>query len=470
MWGKSNNQLFNQLNQLEKMANGNLDLNVSFDGATDNTSSKSGEILTRLFKRMHSTVFKISTESVKLSQTAPVLDDAAKKLKSASTSQAEQAMQIAAAGRELSASVENVTDSTVEASHLSNDIIKSAGTAMEKSNTASESMLDVHSQVKELQEQMHSMEEYSKSISSIMEMIKKIADQTNLLSLNASIEAARAGEMGRGFAVVATEVRKLAEQSMEATQGVESILNNIKGSISKSGRSVDKVLDSVDSSTKTSCEAAELLQNVTESIAKLDQNLNMIALAGKEQEETVRSVADSIEQIAMQADEQSSLASSLNDVVGSINDGCDGLLVAIGEFRLQSHAKAALSAESAAKSHELQDMNSSSMEYFLDRYVASNSFAELAYVTDISGRQISPNVWNKSVKKENDNSSVGSNWSNRDWFRKPAQTGETYISDIYRSVASGGFCFTVAVPVKKDDGTIRGVFAVDINFSSMLNI
>lgn len=470
MWGNSTNYLLNQLEPLEKMADNSLDLNVSFNEGKNDRSSKAASLLGGLFKRLHSTVFKISTASVKLSQTAPILDDAAKKLKSASTAQAEQAMQIAAAGRELSASVENVTASTVEASQLSHEIIKSSETAMAKSKAASDTMLDVHEQVKELQEQMHSMEEYSKSIGSIMEMIKKIADQTNLLSLNASIEAARAGEMGRGFAVVATEVRKLAEQSMEATQGVESILNNIKGSISKSGRSVDKVLGSVENSSQKSCEAVELLNNVTESIEKLDQNLNMIALAGKEQEETVRSVADSIEQIAMQADEQSSLASSLDDVVENINTGCDNLLISIGEFRLQSHAKAAASAENAARSREVQDMNTRSLESFLDRYIASNSFVELAYVTDASGRQVSPNVWNKSVKSVNDSSSIGANWATRDWFRKPAQTGETYISDIYRSVASGGFCFTVAVPVKDEGGRTKGVFAVDINFSSMLNI
>ena len=470
MWGTSNNYFNNLFTKLDKMINSGLNLNLRFENSSNSLCAKTGDALNRLFDKIQTSVFDISSASVKLSKTAPLLESAAHTLKGASVAQAEQAMQIAAASRQLSATVENVTGSTVEASEFSSTIIKSADAAMQKSKTSSDTMQEVKKQVTELQNQMKSMEEYSKSIGSIMEMIKKIADQTNLLSLNASIEAARAGEMGRGFAVVATEVRKLAEQSMEATDGVENILNSIRYSIMSSSKSVNEVLKSVDESADISCEAVVLLESVNMSIEKLDERLNMIALAGKEQEETVRSVADSIEQIAVQADEQSGLASSLEDIVNTINGGCDDLLMAVGKFRLQTHEKSAQTAETAAAAREVQSMDGYAMENFLNGFISRNSFIELAYVTDSRGRQISPNVWNKSVKDSNDRSAVGSDWGRRDWFRIPANTGETYISDIYRSVASNSFCFTVSVPVKSPEGTLKGVFAVDINFSTMLDI
>lgn len=470
MWGTSRDKFNNYLSGLEKMSDGNLDLNIGFEESKNSMCAKTGSLLNSVFKKIHDTVFKISTAAVKLSNTAPELQKAAFELKSASESQAEQAIQIAAAGRQLSATVESVTGSTIEASEFSEEIIKSADIAMNKSREASDAMIGVKMQVNELQNQMRSMEQYSQSIGSIMVMIKKIADQTNLLSLNASIEAARAGEMGRGFAVVATEVRKLAEQSMEATNGVESILNNIRNSIRTSSKSVDAVLSSVDSTASVSSESAEILSTLTESIEQLNERLNLIAHAGKEQSDTVHSVADSIEMVASQAEQQSRLSTQLESIVGDINNGCDELLVSIGSFRLNSHDKSAKITESASKAAELLSGDSYKIETYLNNFLRQNSFIELAYVTDGRGVQISPNVWNRSVKSENDRSSVGSNWSTRDWFKNPARSGEAYISDIYRSVASGGFCFTVAIPFKDSGGTLRGVFAVDINFSKMLDI
>ncbi len=468
MWGTSVNKFNKLLSSLEKMISGNLDLNTRFEDSKNGQCAEAGGLLNKLFEKIQSSVFDISAASVKLSKTAPVLDSAAKTLKSGSVSQAEQVMQIAAASRQLSATVESVTNSTVEATEFSASIIKSADAAMTKSKNSSDTMQEVKKKVDELQAQMKSMEEYSKSIGSIMEMIKKIADQTNLLSLNASIEAARAGEMGRGFAVVATEVRKLAEQSMEATNGVEKILNSIKSSITTSGRSVNEVLKSVDESAEISSEAVVLLESVTMSIEQLDERLKAIALSGKEQEETVHSVADSIEHIAVQADEQSDLAGRLEEIVHTINSGCDELLLGVGRFRLKAHERSAHTAETAAR--ELKSMDSGFLESFLNGFISRNSFIELAYVTDSRGRQVSPNVWNKSVKHDNDRTTLGSDWSTRDWYRVPARTGETYTSDIYRSSASGSFCFTVSVPVKGDNGDLKGVFAVDINFSAMIDI
>lgn len=453
---------------LERMALGKWDLNSRLDGLKSGLAQKAGEVLNRVFSSLRQTVEAISKSSVSLSQTAPELDQAAKSLSEQSRIQAEKAAQIAAAGRQMAISVEHVTGSTLEATRFSSVITKSAGTAMDKSRLSEQSMLEVKEMVNGLKKQMEALSEHSGKISSIMEMIKKIADQTNLLSLNASIEAARAGEAGRGFAVVATEVRKLAEQSMEATSGVEGILYSIKSSIESSMGSVNNVLGSVEKSAGISEEAAEVLEGVTRNMDELDKHLNTIAAAGQEQDATVHSVVDEIDGIAYAAEEQSALAAQLNGIVDRINSGCDELLVSVGVFRTSSHEKAERAAMEAAKSSELVSMNASSAESFMNRFMSKYPFIELAYLTDASGRQITPNIWNRNVKNGNDKSSVGANWSSRDWFRKPKETGELYVTDIYRSVATDNFCFTVAAPVRDSSGKVSGVLGVDINFSNMM--
>jgi methyl-accepting chemotaxis protein WspA len=222
------------LKPLERMASGKWDLNSRFESLKGGLAVSIGNVLNKVFDSLKKTIESISKSSVTLSQIAPELDQAAKSLEEQSKIQAEKAVQIAAAGKQMAVSVEHVTGSTLEATQFSSQITKSAGIAMEKSRLSESSMLEVREMVTGLKNQMEALSEQSGKIGSIMEMIKKIADQTNLLSLNASIEAARAGEAGRGFAVVATEVRKLAEQSMEATSGVENILYSIKSSIETS--------------------------------------------------------------------------------------------------------------------------------------------------------------------------------------------------------------------------------------------
>ena len=336
---------------LEKAASGRWDLNNRFDGIKRGIAGKISAVLNRVFESLRKTVEAISKSSVTLSKIAPELDQAAKSLSGQSKAQAERAMQIAAAGKQMAVAVEHVSGSTLEATQFSSEITRSAGTAMEKSRLSEKSMLEVKELVSGLKNQMTALSDQSGKIGSIMEMIKKIADQTNLLSLNASIEAARAGDAGRGFAVVATEVRKLAEQSMEATNGVESILYSIKSSIEISMDSVNHVLSSVEKSAQISEEAVDLLTGVAAHLDELDRHLNTIAAAGQEQDVTVRSVVDEIDGIAAAAEEQSVLAEQLSGIVGRINGGCDELLVSVGVFRTESHKKAENAALEAASIH-----------------------------------------------------------------------------------------------------------------------
>ncbi len=159
-----------------------------------------------------------------------------------------------------------------------------------------------------LNSEMAELGEQAQSIGQIMTVISDIADQTNLLALNAAIEAARAGEAGRGFAVVADEVRKLAEKTMTATQEVGSAINAIQSSTNKSLESMQHTSQMVSTSTGLTREAREALSRILDIIGNTVDQVQAIATAAEEQSATS-------EQINRGTDEINSIANETADAM-----------------------------------------------------------------------------------------------------------------------------------------------------------
>ncbi len=186
-----------------------------------------------------------------------------------------------------------------------------------------------------LKEDMSLLASQADSISEIMGVISDIADQTNLLALNAAIEAARAGEAGRGFAVVADEVRKLAEKTMASTTDVGKTVTNIQKSVSQSMVQVDR--------------AVELIAAATEKSNKSGEALGSIVV-------TVDDAADQVRAIAAASEQQSATSEEINRSIGHIND------ISIQTARAMQEAASAVSdlaAQAQALSRLIEDMKKS---------------------------------------------------------------------------------------------------------------
>ncbi len=151
---------------------------------------------------------------------------------------------------------------------------------------------------KGLAERISNLYSEAEGIGEIVNMINEVADQTNLLALNAAIEAARAGEHGRGFAVVADEVRKLAERTTKATKEIDIKISKISSEIENSKEAMEKVLYQINKSVEQSRNIQEAFGRIVENIKRISDMIIQIASAAEEQSATAREIAHTVDEVA----------------------------------------------------------------------------------------------------------------------------------------------------------------------------
>jgi methyl-accepting chemotaxis protein len=218
---------------------------------------------------------------------------------------------------QMNASVMDVAQSANEASGLAESTRGSATQGVEVVQQARAVITRVHEHAVELKNDMHELGGHAESIGDIISVINDIADQTNLLALNAAIEAARAGEAGRGFAVVADEVRKLAEKTMQATTEVSRAVDSIQISAEKSIASTESASDAIDENTRLSADSAEVLDTIVSMANATADRVREIAAAAGEQSAASDQISAAATQINGLANENSA---AMNESATAVND------------------------------------------------------------------------------------------------------------------------------------------------------
>jgi methyl-accepting chemotaxis protein len=199
---------------------------------------------------------------------------------------------------------------------------------------ATSDLQEVAAQVGDASRRIEELEARSREIGGIANVIAEIADQTNLLALNAAIEAARAGEQGRGFAVVADEVRKLAERTAEATHQITAMIDGIQNDTTAVVASMQAVTPQVAKGVETAHGAAETLRQINAEAGATLENVREVAHSTSEQSIASDNIAANVESIARMTDEMAVSVGAANQTVQSLENLSVQLRESVARFHV----------------------------------------------------------------------------------------------------------------------------------------
>ncbi len=250
-----------------------------------------------------------------------------------SAEQASQVTETATAMEEMNSTVLEVAKNASEASEISAKTREKAEEGAVVVQKAVTIINEVQQQSLSLKEGMATLSQHAHSINQIMAVISDIADQTNLLALNAAIEAARAGEAGRGFAVVADEVRKLAEKTMNSTMDVGNAIKAIQDSAATSMEQVDRAVKIIDEATDCSNRSGEALKEIVHMADSTADQVRAIATASEEQSASSEEINRSISKVSTIADETAAAMRDATQAVTGLAEQAEELSRLIADLK-----------------------------------------------------------------------------------------------------------------------------------------
>ena len=286
-----------------RITEGDLTAQIETSG-TDETGQLM-EALKNMVTKLQGIIGEVKSAAGNIASASHELNASSELMSKGAGEQASRATQVATASEEMSQTVLDIAKNTSSIETSAIDTTKLAKDGETVVNRSVDKVKSIAHTIDQSAQLVKSLGERSNQIGEIVNVINDIADQTNLLALNAAIEAARAGEQGRGFAVVADEVRKLAERTGNSTAEIGDMVKSIQNEVHQVVLSMENITKEVKAGVDLSTQAGDVLRNIVESADKLHLMVQQIASATEEMASTSEEINKDIEMISSLSTETS---------------------------------------------------------------------------------------------------------------------------------------------------------------------
>ncbi|NML62175.1 HAMP domain-containing protein [Massilia sp. RP-1-19] len=289
------------LDVVSKAASGDLTGSVTVSG--DDAAGRMGDGLKTMVENLRKLINNVQKAGIQVTTSATEIAASAKQQEATGVEQAQTSVEILATTKEMSANTSQLLRTMEEATEVADYTTSATADAQNNLRRMDQTMQNMVAATDSINAKLAALSEKASNINSVLTTITKVADQTNILSLNAAIEAEKAGEAGRGFSVVATEIRRLADQTSVSTWDIEQMLKEMQSAVSASVMGMDKFSEEIRRSVGEVSQVGLQLSSVMDQVQKLAPQFDLVlqgmqsqAVGASQISETMMQLSDATQQ------------------------------------------------------------------------------------------------------------------------------------------------------------------------------